>query len=454
MSMTPERELASLLVSRATFGARPGDAERVAASGTKRWLDEQLHPERIDDSAFEETLAVYPDLRLSASELIEKYPRNESSRGASRNLLLQLSHAKLRRVIRSERQLQEVLTDFWFNHFNVYARKNHNVVLSLPSYERDAIRPRVFGKFEDLLRATAEHPAMLLYLDNWINFKEGFDPREEIRSRRGRRGRRKAEMDSERPEREEPRKLGLNENYARELLELHTLGVDGGYRQEDVLEVARAFTGWSVVRPRFAGIAKREEGSFFFADMAHDPGAKTVLGKRLTGKGAGEGLEVLEMLSRHPSTARFLSTKLARRFVAEEPPPSLVDEMTKTYLETGGDLRALVRTVFLSPAFVEAARKAELVKTPLELVASALRAASAESPGPALVRALFDLGMPLYLCQPPTGYDQGSTTWLSAGNLLSRVRFALDLGGGRIPGVEGVGSDMALTIASPAFQRH
>jgi len=446
MATKPESVLASILVSRATFGARPGDVERVAASGVKRWLDAQLHPERIEDSALEKELEVYPDLALSTSELLRKFPREEASRDALRKLVVELSHAKLLRAVRSERQLQETLTDFWFNHFNVYARKNRNVALSLPSYERDAIRPRVLGKFSDLLRATAEHPAMLQYLDNWINFKEGFDPREELRTRRRRRVRAN-------PEREEPRRLGLNENYARELLELHTLGVDGGYRQEDVNEVARAFTGWSVVRPRFVEIAKRDEGSFLFIAMAHDGGSKTVLGSRLAGKGIDEGLEVLEMLARHPSTARFLSTKLARRFTTEEPPRELVEEMAETFRETDGDLRAVTRTMFLSPAFVEAAGKAEMVKTPLELVASALRAASPASPGPALVRALSDLGMPLYLCQPPTGYDDSATTWLSAGGVLSRVRFALDLGAGRLRGVEAVGSEMAMTIASPAFQR-
>lgn len=454
MARKSDPELAPLLVSRATFGGRPGDVERVVAAGGERWLDEQLHPERIDDSAVDEELVAYPDLLLSASELIRKFPKEKSSTSAVRKLVLELAHAKLLRAIYSERQLQEVLTDFWFNHFNVYARKNRNVALALPSYEREAIRPRVFGKFADLLRATAEHPAMLLYLDNWINFKDGFDPRAEIRSRRGRLRRRRARMDSEASEREEPRKFGLNENYARELLELHTLGVDGGYDQGDVIEVARAFTGWSVVGPRFARFLEREEGQFFFADMAHDPGPKTVLGRRLTKEGMEEGLEVLEMLARHPSTARFLSTKLARRFVSEEPPRELVEKMAETFLATGGDLREVVRVMFLSPSFIAGTKKAEMVKTPLELVASALRASSTESAGPALVRVLFDLGMPLYLCPPPTGYDETSSTWLSAGNVLSRVRFALDLGAGRVPGVDRLGSEMAVTFASPAFQRH
>jgi uncharacterized protein (DUF1800 family) len=255
--------------------------------------------------------------------------------------------------------------------------------------------------------------------------------------------------------REEPRRSGINENYARELLELHTLGVDGGYEQKDVVEVARAFTGWSVVGPRFVKFLKKEEGSFFFVSQAHDEGSKTVLGKRLQESGAREGLEVIEVLSRHPSTARFLSTKLARRFVADTPPPGLIEEMSRKFLESGGDLREVTKTMLLSPISLAAAREAELVKTPFELVVSALRATSSgDSVGPGLVRALFDLGMPLYLCQPPTGYDEDSSRWLSAGSLLSRVRFAVDLAAGRIPGVAGIGNEMGVEIGGPEFQRH
>jgi uncharacterized protein (DUF1800 family) len=439
-------ELARFLVSRATFGARPEDVEQVSSRGGERWLEEQLHPDRIDDSALEARLVEYPDLSLSTSELLKKYPRGESTRRDIRKLILELSHTKILRAIHSQRQLQEVLSDFWFNHFNVYAGKNRNVAFALPSYEREAIRPRVLGNFQDLLRATAEHPAMLHYLDNWLNFKEGFDPRAALRGKRRRM--------TEPQEREEPRRFGINENYARELLELHTLGVDGGYGQGDVVEVARAFTGWSVVSPRSVRFLKKEEGSFSFVAQAHDEGPKTVLGKRLVRTGANEGMEVIEMLSRHPSTARFLSTKLARRFVAEEPPRELIEEMSQKFLESGGDVREVTKTMFLSPSSLAAARAAELVKTPFELLVSALRATSIDSVGPGLVRTLFELGMPLYLCQPPTGYEEASSTWLSAGSVLSRVRFAADLAAGRIPGVGAVGSEMGLTVGSPEFQRH
>jgi uncharacterized protein (DUF1800 family) len=509
-----DRRRAELLASRATFGARVGDVERILAGGAERWLDEQMHPERIDDSALARRLAVYPDLELSPAELIRKYPKpdraerrepeeveaREPMRPDGRGrLLVELSHAKLLRAVYSERQLQEVMTDFWFNHFNVYARKNRNVLLSLPSYERDAIRPYVFGKFSDLLGATAEHPAMLVYLDNWVNSKEGFDPRKEIRDRMGggrgsSRSRARVSMDSEDdPER---RKLGVNENYARELLELHTMGVDGGYSQEDVVAVARAFTGWSVVGPRLVEMRGRlsrrsgdrlpdslaslpEEGSFFFNSLAHDEGWKAVLGEEVKEGGRKDGLEILDLLSRHPSTARFVSRKIAERFVSETPPEDLMREMADTFTRTDGDISAVLRVMFLSPQFTEAGGKTEMVKTPLELVASSLRAVGVEDFDAGVVRSLVDLGMPLYLCQPPTGYDEVASVWLSAGNLLTRLKFTSDLVSGRIRGVgrPGIPADfgswteavaggvafgddgadpsarMALVLASPAFQR-
>jgi uncharacterized protein (DUF1800 family) len=514
-----ERRRAELLRSRATFGARVGDVERILEVGAERWLEEQMHPERIDDSALERRLAIYPDLALSPAELIRKYPRPERAERGARppsredameterardpegerrgKLLVELSHAKLLRAVYSERQLQEVMTDFWFNHFNVYARKNRNVLLSLPSYERDAIRPHVFGKFRDLLGATAEHPAMLVYLDNWVNSKDGFDPRKEMRELMGDARRRAVPRAPVAPENgETERKLGLNENYARELLELHTMGVDGGYTQEDVVAVARAFTGWSVSRPRLLEMRERlrgrvgdrlpeslaslpGEGSFFFNTLAHDEASKTVLGVPVKGVGLSDGLEVLDLLSRRPSTARFVSAKIAERFVSETPPEDLVREMADTFTRTDGDIGAVLRTMFLSPKFAEAGGKDEMVKTPLELVASSLRALGVEDFGPGVGRALRDLGMPLYLCQPPTGYDETSSVWLSAGNLLTRLKFTEDLVAGRIRGVErpeapvdfaswtkavapGFASTeeavdpsarLALVLASPAFQR-
>jgi uncharacterized protein (DUF1800 family) len=474
----PEIERARLLVSRATYGARPGDVERVLELGTDAWLERQLHPERIDDSALESVLSRFADLDSTTSQRVERYPRpgreereamqeareriesGEMDRNDARRMrgelvgpgrvLAELSQAKVLRALRSERQLEEVMVDFWSNHFNVYARKNRNTLLALPSYERDAIRPHVFGRFETLLLATARHPAMLVYLDNWINTKEGFDPRQALRSsmreRSGARGR-------SRPEGEPERTFGINENYGRELLELHTLGVDGGYTQADVVEAARALTGWSVVGPRVVESTRRiadrfgparvppalrglpPEGSFWFNALAHDEGAKTILGERLEEGGIDDGLALIRMLARQPQTARFVSRKLAQRFVSDDPSEELVAEMSTTFLATGGEIRAVLGTMFRSPRFVEEGSRAAMVKTPLELVASALRATSAEVEGGGPVRALHGLGMPPYLCQPPTGYDDSAPTWLAAGNVLTRIRFVGELVAGRIPGV-------------------
>ncbi len=516
---------ARLLLSRATYGARPGDLDAVLAKGTKAWLEEQLEPERIDDSAVLTSLRKLENLQLSTAELMRKYPqpsraereamlkaRSSDERKAPprdrRGLVLrELWQAKLYRAVHSERQLQEVMTDFWFNHFNVYARKNRNTLLAVPSYERDVIRPYALGRFEDLLAATAEHPAMLFYLDNWVNTKEGFDPREALRAqlgRRGGRGRRGMRDVDEKAS----RRSGINENYARELMELHTLGVDGGYEQKDVIEVARALTGWSVVGPQAMRIKERieermgrgrmpevlrslpDEGSFFFNELAHDDGVKTILGERIEdgGEGGGRGpsgihagYAVITLLARHPSTARFVSTKLAQKFVSDTPSDALVDEMSATFLRTRGDIRQVLRTMFYSPRFVEEGMAGEKVKTPLELVASALRATGAEVRGPALARTVAELGMPLYLCQPPTGYDEQAASWLGAGSVLTRIRFATELANGRLPGAtpteqprdfeawarkillrpEALPVDetlsaveqMALFLSSPAFQR-
>jgi len=500
--MRPKRswlqEEQQLLLSRATYGARPGDVEALVAQGTESWLDEQLQPERIKDSVVDAKLARFENLELSTAELMKKYPRptreeRQAMQAAReqgtpmlgmrgpRTILRDLSHAKLVRAVHSERQLHEVMTDFWFNHFNVYARKNRNTLLALPSYERDAIRPHALGSFQDLLLATAEHPAMLFYLDNWINTKDGFNPHEVLRTQMGgrRRGRGRAPRDEG-----ESRTFGINENYARELMELHTLGVDGGYDQQDVVEVARAMTGWSVVGPQAAKIRERiarragrnrvpaalrsmpDEGNFFFNQMAHDESPKTVLGTRIDEGGLDDGLQVIRLLSRHPSTARFISTKLAKRFVSDTPSDALVNEMSDTFLKTDGDISAVLRTMFLSPRFVEEGNAGDKVKTPLELVASAMRVTGGDVAGgavngPTPAHFVAELGMPLYLCQPPTGYDEDASAWLSAGSVLTRVRFAGALASGNVAGLrlpeqyeprEGA-PELALLLASPDFQR-
>ncbi len=354
--------------------------------------------------------------------------------------------AKILRAVYSERQLQEVMTDFWFNHFNVYVQKGPDRILTA-SYERDAIRPNVFGKFEDLLKATAEHPAMLFYLDNWMSASPNakMPDRNEIRRMRrerrfggfgggfGNRGMRRMEIDDLRTRNQNgkvaKRSRGLNENYAREIMELHTLGVDGGYTQKDVQEVARCFTGWTIRNPR-AG------GDFYFNQFMHDDGEKTVLGKKVSsGGGIKDGYAVIHMLATHPSTAKFISTKLARKFVSDNPPPALVARMSQTFLKTDGDIREVLRTMFKSPEFFAAENYRAKIKTPFEMTVSAVRAIGADTNGnPQFHRWMAQMGEGLFMCQPPTGYPDTAERWVNTGALLERMNFALALSENRIPG--------------------
>jgi len=398
----------SHVLDRLSFGARPGDVDRVRAIGIDRYIDEQLHPERLADAGVEGRLAGLATLRLNSRELAEMYPDQES-----RQIVLELQQQKMLRAIYSTRQLQEVLVDFWFNHFNVDVRKGADRVL-LTEYERDVIRPRVFGRFRDLLGATAKSPAMLFYLDNWTS--GGQD--------------------------------GLNENYGRELMELHTLGVDGGYTQKDVTEVARAFTGWTIERPR-AG------GGFRFAPRRHDEGTKVVLGHRIHAGGQRDGEEVLDILARHPSTARFIATKLARRFVSDAPPAALVDRVAARFRETDGDLREAVRAILTSPEFFAAETVHAKVKTPFEFVISAVRATDADvRDARPLVRQLAELGMPLYQCQPPTGYKDTADAWVNTGALVGRMNFGLALTTNKVRGVVvSNATPDGITLGAPEFQR-
>ncbi|MBM3464606.1 MAG: DUF1800 domain-containing protein, partial [Armatimonadetes bacterium] len=303
----------------------------------------------------------------------------------------------------SNRQLEEVMVDFWFNHFNVNWSKGAERWL-VTAYEREVIRPHAFGKFRDLLLASAQSPAMLFYLDNWLSSSATAPARRD-------------------------RKPGLNENYARELLELHTLGVDGGYTQNDVVEVARCLTGWTLSRPR-------DGGGFVFRPRMHDSGQKVVLGKVIrAGGGKEDGIAVIDMLARHPKTARFIATKLCLRFVADDPPKTLVDRVAAVFLRTDGDLRQTVRAVLTSPEFLSAKYAGAKIKTPLELVASSIRAVGGETKGgTTLLAALNRMGMPLYLCQPPTGYADRADAWVSSGALLERLSFAVALMEGRMVG--------------------
>ena len=447
-------------LNRLGYGPRPGDVERIRASGLQSWIELQLHPERIDDHAVEARLAGYRTLGLSPGALMKGYevPRevkreiqkkraemgeaaSEEERVRARRELMQeyrggmkelqgrprqvveeLQAAKLTRAIYSERQLDEVLVDFWLNHFNVFAGKGPEKFL-VGAYERDVIRPHAWGRFEDLLKATAASPAMLFYLDNWLSADPDAEPR------RGGLGRRRA--------RQMPaaqgagRKRGLNENYAREVMELHTLGVDGGYTQRDVTEVARCFTGWTI-----RGL-RQGDPRFAFDARIHDGRDKVVLGQRIKGGGQGEGEKVLHLLATHPSTARFISTKLARRFVADEPPAAVVDRAAATFTRTGGDIRAVVTAIVTSPEFAAAESRAAKVKTPLEFVASAVRASGARmTDARALARRIGEMGMPLYMQQPPTGYKDTAEAWVSTSGLLARLNLALDLARGRVSGVD------------------
>jgi uncharacterized protein (DUF1800 family) len=342
----------------------------------------------------------------------------------------ELVQSKLLRAIYSDRQLQEVMTDFWFNHFNVFIGKGADRYM-LTGYERDVIRPRALGKFEDLLVATAQSPAMLFYLDNWLSVGPNSDfANGNVRRNANYNWRRPPRPRRPAPVKQAKKRSGLNENYGRELMELHTLGVNGGYAQKDVTEVARVLTGWTLKEPR-------QGGGFVFEERMHEPGDKHVLGHRIKSGGEKEGREVLHILAHHPSTAKFISTKLAMRFVSDDPPSTLIDRMTQTFLKKNGDIGEVLKTMFHSPEFWGPESYRAKVKTPLEFVVSAIRASGAEvSDAQPLARQLQSLGMPLYGMQPPTGYSMKADAWVNSSALLGRMNFALALTAGKLKGVQ------------------
>jgi uncharacterized protein (DUF1800 family) len=343
----------------------------------------------------------------------------------------ELAMAKVARAIYSERQLQQVMDDFWFNHFNVFAGKGEDRWF-LTSYERDVIEPHTMGKFKDLLTASAKSPAMLFYLDNFLSA----DPRAAERlaaqraARQWRRGGFGRPWPPRPPQQQQAKKnvRGLNENYGRELMELHTLGVDGGYTQKDVTEVARCFTGWTIEKPR-------EYAEFKFDERMHDPDPKVVLGKKIHAGGMNDGEKVIELLARHLSTAKFISTKLVRRFVSDTPPQSLVARMAQTFQSSDGDIRAVLKTMIYSPEFWSREAYRAKIKTPFELVVSTARAlgADVDTPMP-LVQWTGRIGEPLYQCQPPTGYADKSDAWVNPGALLNRLNYSLALAGNKVRG--------------------
>ena len=561
-------------LNRLTFGPRPGDVERVKQTGVDKWIELQLHPDKIDDSALDAKLDPFRTLRMRTREIVENFPPDQlikqiadgkaslpqdptkravyeaqlqhyedkqerkdkdkdqdinkaeapkngdaqntcrdgacpvsaestqpadpeqtrrreerrranlraqelldlppdermkeilkmspedrrtiatTTKGARADALMEgmspqqketmqalnnpqqvvvneLTQAKLMRAIYSERQLDEVMTDFWFNHFNVFINKGADRYL-LTSYERDAIRPHALGKFEELLVATAKSPAMLFYLDNWLSVGPDSESALGIAPRQPhRRGYGPSSNSRRRPRGNKARQAsGLNENYGRELMELHTLSVNGGYSQKDVTEVAKVFTGWTLDQPR-------KGGDFRFEPRMHEPGDKIVLGHRIKEHGEKEGLEVLHLLAHNPNTAHFISQKLAMRFVSDDPPPALVDRMTKTYLKKNGDIREVLRTMFKSPEFWSPEAYRAKVKTPLEFVVSAVRASGAQvEDARALVGTLNNMGMMPYGMQPPTGYSMKADVWVNSSALLGRMNFALGLAAGKIRGIK------------------
>ncbi|HXB56564.1 MAG TPA: DUF1800 domain-containing protein [Vicinamibacteria bacterium] len=455
---TDEAALVHVL-NRLGYGPRPRDLETLRVVGVKRWIEDQLRPDGVPDRAMAARLAPLKTVGLSTKELLKGYEIPPEARqaaakaraelekageeeqkqarrdlmkkyapqmeGSPRQVLDELQEAKVLRALYSERQLDEVLVDFWMNHFNVFAQKGPERFL-IGEYERDVIRPRAWGRFEDLLLATAESPAMLFYLDNWLSADPNAPPPGRARGRYLRPGGFGGPAQpGQRPKR------GLNENYAREIMELHTLGVDGGYTQKDVTEVARCFTGWTI-----RGL-RQQNPEFTFDDRIHDHGEKLVLGQRIFGGGGQEeARRVIHILATHPSTATFISTKLCRRFVADDPPAALVDRAAATFRQTDGNIREVVRTIVTSPEFLAPEARAAKIKTPLEFVVSAARVAGARvEDATELARRIAAMGMPLYMQAPPTGYKDTAEAWVSTSGLVARLNFALDLAGGRIRGV-------------------
>ena len=494
-SLTEEQRIVHVL-NRLGFGARPGDVERVKALGLDNYINQQLNPEKIADTVAENKVKDLAVLNMTTAELYEKFPqpgqllrqlqargmlpadlaearenrvkgganatptempKNDSMMGAEtkpnqsppgnplenekyrkvieeyyrenglqrpQRIIAELQASRILRAVYSERQLQEVMVDFWTNHFNVFANKGADRWL-LPAYDRDTIRPNAMSKFSTLLQATAQSPAMLFYLDNFQSVSPNAPQRPRAPQQQQRRG--------------------INENYARELMELHTLGVDGGYTQKDVQEVARCFTGWTIFQPRGGGAAvnamlgeasRRTPGAFFFNARVHDDGEKTVLGHKIpAGGGMKDGLMVLDILAHHPSTAKFIATKLVRHFVADNPPASLVDRVTAVFTKSDGDIRETLKAIFFSNEFNSREAYRAKIKRPFELVVSAIRTLGADTNGgPGTHQWIARMGEPLYGFQTPNGYSDAAESWVNTGGLLERMNFGIALANNRIQG--------------------
>lgn len=444
------------VLNRLAFGPRPGDAATVRAMGVDAWIERQLEPDKIDDSKTEKFVAQFTTLNKTGEELLTQYPppgvqlaqmarQNGGRITAADSMKLrdqgrqsyafvgEIASSRVVRAVMSERQLDEVMVDFWENHFNVFAGKDRTRYF-IPEFDAQTVRPHALGKFRDLLGAVAKSPAMLYYLDNWQSVADSGRPtlRQVPLAQRRVAARRQAVLAQTRPQLAQlaQRRRGLNENYARELMELHTLGVDGGYTQQDVIEVARALTGWTLSRGA-------NGGEFVFRPEVHDAGAKTILGQKFAaGRGEEEGEAVLDMLAKHPATARFIATKLARRFVSDTPSAALVARASATFTRTDGDIRETVRTIITSPEFFATSSYRAKVKSPFELVASAMRAMNgAPDSTPRTTQLVSRLGQPIFGHQAPNGYPETGDAWMNTGAILNRINFGLAVASGRVPGV-------------------
>ena len=471
-SAMPDDQRIAHVLSRLTFGARPGDLERVKTMGIEAFIAQQLDADSIDDTGAIAKLKKLPTLGMATPVIIEQYtpPKpavvpSPSPAKASDNVtapaqkaiaeapqsanpgmpamqnemqnakkedaggtpalpaakptpppknpymvITDLQRAKLLRAVYSERQLYEVIVDFWENHFSIFANKDDDRYL-LTSFDRETIRPFVMGRFRDLLGATAHSPAMLYYLDNW---------RSSVPRPYPAKGDKPAGVDG-----------GLNENYARELMELHTMGVEGGYTQKDVQEVARCFNGWTIEKPN-------QEGLFLYRPGLHDNGDKIVLGhKILAGGGIADGERVLDILATHPATARFIATKLARRFISDDPPNSAIDRATEVFLKTDGSIRETLRALIKSPEFFAATTYRAKLRSPFEYVAAAMRALNADTDGDRpVLDAIGRMGQPVFGRITPDGYADRADQWLSSGAMVGRFNFASALATNRIKGTK------------------
>ena len=500
-----DQEAALHLLNRFTFGPKPGQVEEVVKQGLENWFIAQLKG-GADNEAVLERLAGYPALNMPTDSIVNTYLQpaqllrlaiakgyidkdsvDKSDRPAYREALKkmqadygfrpiqelqrELINQKVVRAVYSDAQLQEVLTDFWFNHFNVSLTKNQIQQLVLP-YERDAIRPNVLNNFSSLLFATAKHPAMLLYLDNALSISND----NEYAKRQLKAAQRLLDLNAAKKmlaaasvsedtmqkmdamenqittQIKRRKSQGLNENYAREVMELHTLGVNGGYTQSDVTELARTLTGWGV-KPMYeeGPLAKRfsnatpdqllrrglqVEDCFLFSADKHDQNAKTILGKTFPANGGyNEGMEALSMLASHPATARFIATKLAAKFIADEPPTAVVDEMTKIFVASKGDIKEVLLTMVMQPGFWAKAKEKEKIKSPFELAVSAVRATATEVVAPYQVFTWSEkMGQKFYFYQAPTGFPDRASYWINTGSLLNRMNFGMAIAAQKIPG--------------------